>query len=195
MLENQDGQDSLDVTNNAMNIENRDKNLNESKKVSVFQSKNILINEKSSSAKYYYLYCSVLIVIFFLFYLNYLQTSTWYEDHQHYVNLRPIKICTDYMKKLEKCLNDTQNSAENLKKENGIYTYDTKTICKNENDKLQTCFDKVYSFSQKCQIYLNELYLCKNNTGSSFEKCISNNLKSCWKTYNEVNLTKVYDEL
>ena len=86
-------------------------------------------------------------------------------------------------------------SASMLKKEGDIYVYDTKLICKEDNDKLQSCFDKVHSFSQRCQIYLNDLYLCKNKTGNDINKCLNNNLFNCWRPYNVINITKVYEDL
>ena len=60
-----------------------------------------------------------------------------------------------------------------MKQEGGAYVYDTKLICKDDNDKLQSCFDKVHSFRQRCQIYLNDFFLCKNKTGSNIKKCIN----------------------
>ena len=170
-------------------------NTNAFKEVSVIQSKDRQNINKQSSEKYLYFYFSALIFIYVLLFINYLMTNNWYEENRHYINLRPIIICDDYIHNLEKCLNDTQKSASMLKKEGDIYVYDTKLICKDDNDKLQACFDKVHSFSQRCQIYLNDLYLCKNKTGNNINKCLNNNLFNCWRPYNVINITKVYKDL
>ena len=188
MIEN----NNLEFSNNGMlNIPNS----NKFKEVSVIQSKDKQIINRRSSEKYFIFYFSTLIFIYVLFFINYLKTNNWYEENRHHINLRPISICDDYIKNLEKCLNETQKSAAMLKKEGDIYVYDTKLICKDDNDKLQTCFDKVHAFSQRCQIYLNDLYLCKNKTGSEISKCLNNNLINCWRSYNVINITKVYDDL
>ena len=188
MIENH----NLDYSNNGM-LNNQ--NINAFKEVSVIHSKEKQINSKKSSEKYFISYFSTLIFIYILFFINYLKTNNWYEENRHYINLRPISICNDYIKNLEKCLNETQKSASMLKKEGDIYVYDTKLICKEENDKLQTCFDKVHSFSQRCQIYLNDLFLCKNKTGNGINKCLNSNLINCWRSYNVINITKVFEDL
>ena len=165
------------------------------KEVSVIQSKDKESKIKNSSGKYFIIYISIIIFIYILFFINYLKTNNWYEENRHYINLRPFKICSDYITNLENCLNETQRTATNLKQEGGAYVYDTKLICKDDNDKLQSCFDKVHSFSQRCQIYLNDLFLCKNQTGNSINKCINSNLINCWRAYNVINISKVYEEL
>ena len=187
MIENQ----NLDFSNNGM-LNNR--NSNTFKEVSVIHSKEKIINKKSTE-KYFILYFSTIIFIYILFYINYLKTSNWYEENRHYINLRPISICNVYIENLEKCINETQKSAFMLRKDGDIYVYDTKLICKEDNDRLQSCFDKVQSFSQRCQIYLNDLFLCKNKTGSNINKCINNNMINCWRAYNVINMTKVYEDL
>ena len=188
MIEN----NNLDLSNNGI-LNNQ--NQNSFKEVSVIQSKDKQIINRKTSEKYFILYISVIIIIYILFFINYLKTNNWYEENRHYINLRPFTICNEYISNLENCLNETQKSASMLKKEGDNYVYDTKLICKDDNDKLQTCFDKVHSFSQRCQIYLNDLFLCKNTTGSNIKKCINNNLINCWRAYNIINITKVYDEL
>ena len=188
MIENH----NLDYSNNGM-LNNP--NNNAFKEVSVIQSKEKQIINKKSSEKYFIFYFFTLIFIYVLFFINYLKTNNWYEENRHYINLRPIVICDEYIKNLEKCLNETQKSAANLKKEGDIYVYDTKSICKEDNDKLQTCFDKVHAFSQRCQIYLNDLYLCKNKTGSEIKTCLNSNLINCWRAFSVINITKVYDDL
>ena len=188
MIENQ----NLESSNNDI-LNNQGPN--NVKEVSVIQSKDKQVTKKKTNEKYMILYFLTLIFIYFLFFINYLKTNNWYEENRHYINLRPISICNYYIKNLEKCLNETQKSASMLKKEGDVYVYDTKLICKDDNDKLQSCFDKVHSFSQKCQIYLNDLYLCKNQTGSNINKCLNSNLINCWRAYNIVNITKVYEDL
>ena len=187
MIENQ----NLDFSHNGM-LNNR--NSNAFKEVSVIQSKEKIINKKSSE-KYFILYFSVIIFIYILFYINYLKTGNWYEENRHYINLRPISICNVYIQNLEKCINETQKSAFMLRKDGEIYVYDTKLICREDNDRLQSCIDKVQSFSQRCQIYLNDLFLCKNKTGSNINKCINTNMINCWRAYNVINMTKVYEDL
>ena len=188
MIENH----NLESSNNG--ILNNPNN-NQFKEVSVIQSKDKQIINKKTSEKYLILYFLVIIFIYVLFFINYLKTSNWYEENRHYINLRPISICDEYIKSLEQCLKEKQKSVSMLKKEGDVYVYDTKLICKDDNDKLQTCFDKVHAFSQRCQIYLNDLYLCKNKTGSEFKKCLNNNLINCWRSYSVINITKVYDDL
>ena len=188
MIEN----NNIDLSNNSIA---NNQSQNSFKEVSVIQSKEKETKTKKSSAKNFIIYISVIIFIYILFFINYLKTNNWYEENRHYINLRPFTICNEYITNLESCLNETQKSATNLKKEGDVYVYDTKLICKDDNDKLQSCFDKVHSFSQRCQIYLNDLFLCKNKTGSSFNTCINNNLINCWRAYNIINISKVYDEL
>ena len=188
MIEN----NNLDLSNNGI-LNNP--NQNNFKEVSVIQSKDKESKSKKASGKYFIIYISTIIFIYFLFFINYLKTNNWYEENRHYINLRPISICDEYIKNLEKCLNETQKSAAMLKKEGDVYVYDTKLICKDDNDKLQTCFDKVHSFSQRCQIYLNDMFLCKNKTGNEIDKCLNNNLFNCWRPYNVINITKVYEDL
>ncbi len=188
MIEN----NNLDLSNNGI-LNNP--NQNSFKEVSVIQSKEKESKSKKVSGKYFIFYVSVIIMIYILLFINYLKTNNWYEENRHYINLRPISICDEYIKNLEKCLNDTQKSASMLKKEGDVYVYDTKLICKDDNDKLQSCFDKVHSFSQRCQIYLNDLFLCKNQTGNSINKCINSNLINCWRAYNVINISKLYEEL
>ena len=188
MIEN----NNLESSNNGI-LNNP--NQNSFKEVSVIQSKEKESKSKNSSAKYFLIYIAVLISIYILLFINYLKTNNWYEENRHYINLRPFTICNEYITNLENCLNETQKSANNLKKEGDMFVYDTKLICKDDNDKLQSCFDKVHSFSQRCQIYLNDLYLCKNQTGSDINKCINSNLINCWRAYNIINISKVYDEL
>ena len=188
MIENH----NLDLSNNEA-INNTQKNL--FKEVSVIQSKENEPKPAKVSGKNFIIYISIIGIIYFCFFINFLKTSNWYEENQHYINLRPIILCSEYITNLENCLNETQRGASMIKKEGDFYVYDTKLICKDDNDKLQTCFDKVHSFSQRCQIYLNDLYLCKNKTGNNFKKCINTNLINCWRAYNIINISKVYDEL
>ena len=188
MIEN----NNLDLSNNGIS---NNQNQNSFKEVSVIQSKEKDSKSKKSGGKYFIIYISAILVIDILFFINYLKTNNWYEENRHYINLRPFSICSEYITNLEKCLNDTQKSADNLIREGDYYVYDTKLICKDDNDKLQSCFDKVHSFSQRCQIYLNDLYLCKNKTGNSINKCINNNIINCWRAYDIINISKVYDEL
>ena len=148
-----------------------------------------------ASGKNFIIYICIISSIYLLFFINYLKTNNWYEENQHYINLKPITLCSEYITNLESCLNETQRGAANIKKEGDYYVYDTKVICKDDNDKLQSCFDKVHSFSQRCQIYLNDLYLCKNKTGNKIENCINNNIYNCWRAYSIINISKVYDEL
>ena len=188
MIEN----NNLDMSNNGI-LNNP--NQNSFKEVSVIQSKEKELKSKKTSGKYFIFYITTILIIYILFFINYLKTNNWYEENRHYINLRPFSICSEYISNLEICLNETQKSASMLKKEGDNYVYDTKLICKEDNDKLQSCFDKVHSFSQRCQIYLNDFFLCKNKTGSSYQKCINNNLINCWRAYNVINISKVYDEL
>ena len=182
----------LEASNNGI-LNNQNNNIfNE---VSVIQSKEKQIKNKKGNGKYFVIYIFVLIAIYAVFFINYLKTNNWYEENRHYINLRPFSICSEYISNLENCLNETQKTATMLKKEGDNYVYDTKLICKDDNDKLQSCFDKVHSFSQRCQIYLNDFFLCKNKTGSNIKKCINNNLINCWRAYNIINITKVYEEL
>ena len=188
MIEN----NNIESSNNGM-LNNP--NQNTFKEVCVIQSKNREIDNTKTTEKYLFYYFATIILIYILFFINYLKTSNWYEENRHYINLRPISICDDYIKNLEKCLNETQKSASMLKKEGDYYVYDTKIICKDANEKLQNCFDKVHLFSQRCQIYLNDVYLCKNQTGSKIDTCLNNNLVNCWNSYNIINITKVYEDL
>ena len=188
MNENQ----NLEASNNGI-LNNQNNNIfNE---VSVIQSKEKQIKNKKGSGKYFVMYIFVLIAIYAIFFINYLKTNNWYEENRHYINLKPMTICDDYIKNLEKCLKETQKSASMLKKEGDVYVYDTKLICKEDNDKLKSCFDKVHAFSQRCQIYLNDLYLCKNKTGNEISKCLNNNIINCWRAYNIINITKVFEDL
>ena len=188
MIEN----NNLDLSNNGI-LNNP--NQNSFKEVSVIQSKEKESKSKKTTGKYFIIYISTIIFIYFLFFINYLKTNNWYEENRHYINLRPFTICSEYISNLEKCLNETQKGVSMLKKEGDYYVYDTKLICKEDNDKLQSCYDKVHSFSQRCQIYLNDLYICKNQTGSDYKNCINNNIINCWRAYNIINISKVYDEL
>ena len=113
MIENH----NLEFSNNGM-LNNR--NTNSFKEVSVIQSKDRQIMSKKTNEKYFIFYFSTLIFIYILFFINYLKTNNWYEENRHYINLRPISICDDYIKNLEKCLNETQKSASMLKKEGDI---------------------------------------------------------------------------
>lgn len=210
MLENNQDPDSLDHTQNYMNIH---QDITILKNASTIQSSQIqspqVIIRKSNSL-YYYLYFFILFSIFFLLYINYLKTNTAYEDNLNYKNLRPRSICKDYMNDLSKCLNTTVTNIKNnpklIKVNNFTYKYNTNIICKEQNDNLQLCFDKTFLFSQKCQLYLNELYLCKknninkinngiNNNDELINKCISSGLMNCHKAYSIVNISKVFDDL
>ena len=188
MIEN----NNLELSNNG-SINNQ--NQNSFKEVSVIQSKESDSNSKKSSLKNFVLYISIIVIIYILLFINYLKTNNWYEENLHFINLQPISICGDYMKNLEKCINNIQKSASMIKREGSNYVYDTKLICQEENNRLQSCFDKVHLFSQRCQIYLNDLYICKNKKKESLSKCINNNLINCWRTYNIINITKVYEDL
>ena len=154
MIEN----NNLDLSNNGI-INNP--NQNSFKEVSVIQSKEKESKSKRVSGKYFIFYISIIITIYVLLFINYLKTNNWYEENRHYINLRPFSICSEYISNLENCLNETQKTATMLKKEGDNYVYDTKLICKDDNDKLQSCFDKVHSFSQRCQIYLNDFFCAK----------------------------------
>ena len=186
--------------NNSLPFENNDEILENPKSNSFnnmpsIQSKQKPPRKKKSNAFYYIFYLSIIISIYVLFFINYLKTKNWYEENTHYINLRPISICQNYIKSFENCLNSSQKSTLLLKKEGNNYIYDTKIICKEYNDKLQGCFDNVHHFSQRCQLYLNELDLCKNKYGKEIKKCLTNNLISCWKAYNFINITKVFEDL
>ncbi len=189
MIENNN---NFDLSNNGI-LNNPHQN--SFKEVSVIQSKESTIKSVKASGKNFIIYISIISSIYLLFFINYLKTNNWYEENQHYINLKPITLCSEYITNLESCLNETQRGAANIKKEGDYYVYDTKVICKDDNDKLQSCFDKVHSFSQRCQIYLNDLYLCKNKTGNKIENCINNNIYNCWRAYSIINISKVYDEL
>ena len=183
---------NLELSNNGM-INNSNSNI--FKEVSVIQSKDRQVVNKKSNGKYFLFYFFTLLFIYFLFFINYLKTNNWYEENRHYINLRPISICANYIQNLEICLNETQKKASMLIKEGDSYVYNTKLICKEDNDKLQTCFDRVYLFSQRCQIYLNDLFLCKHKNENKISKCLNDNLINCWRSYNIINITKVYDDL
>ena len=190
MIENNN---SLNYSDNEI-IDNQDRQSQKSfKKVSVVQSKE-KPKTSFSNVFHYIFYFSVIIFIYALFFVNFLKTNNWYEENTHYVNLRPISICNTYIQKFETCLNDSKKSTNILKKEEDKYVYDTSTICKEYNDILQTCFDDVHSFSAKCQMHLNELYICKNK-GNEIKKCLNNNLLSCLSPFSIINITKVFDDL
>ena len=188
MLEN----DNIDI-NDSENISNQ--NQNSFKEVSVIQSKENDSNSNKSSLKNFILYISIIIIIYISLIINYFKTNNWYDKNLHFINLQPINICKQYMTNLEKCLNQIQKSTSMVKKEGKNYVYDTKEICKDDNNRLEICFDRVHLFSKKCQIYLNDLYLCKNIKKESLEKCINNNLINCWRPFNIINISKVYEEL
>ena len=184
---------SLDFSNNNEVMNNQ--NLNGFKKLTVINSNGKSSKSKISHSLQFIPYFCIIIFVYILFFINYLKTNKSYEENIHYINLSPISICHNYIKNFEICLNDSQKSASMLKKEGNKYFYDTTVICKKENDKLQLCFDKVQLFSQKCQIYLNDLYLCKNKYKNSIKNCLNSNLIGCWKNYNIIDIIKVYDDL
>ena len=190
MIENNN---SLNFGDNEI-IDNRSHN--SFKKVSMRQSKEKLSKTDFSQIFHYIFYFSVIILIYALFFVNYLKTNKWYEENTHYINLNPFSICDNYIKGFEKCLNKSIKSINMLKKEGDKYTYvnDTNTICKEYNDLLQICIDDVHIFSTKCQRHLNELYLCKNK-GKELKKCLNNNFLSCSKVFNIINVSKVFDDL
>ena len=186
---NENNNNSLNISNNEHDIDNKSQN----------SHKKNQIKEKSSKFKiwhalYYIVYMIIIISIYVLFFINYLKTNNWYEENIHYINLNPISICENYIKKSEACLKDIQKSSFFIKKQGDKYVFDSGIICKEDNDKLQICLDSVNVFREKCQIYLNELSLCKNN-GKQLNKCLNKNLANCLKAFNFVNITKIFEDL
>ena len=181
----------LDFSNN-----NEIMNNNNSNEFKINQPQKKSSKKKFSQALNYMFYFAFIIIIYFLFFVNFLKTNKWYEENTHYINLNPFSICENYILNFEICINETQKSSVLLKTEGDKYSYDTKVICKEKNDKLQFCFDNVHLFSQRCQMYLNELYLCKKKYGNNDnKKCFKNNLINCWRPYNIINISSVYDDL
>ena len=199
MNENNNNNDnnSLNLSDNEEILEERKQNSLKNEEQSSIQHKQKLPKNKNkkSHAFYYIFYLSIIFSIYVLFFINYLKTNNWYEENTHYINLKPISICEYYIKDFQNCLNISQKSTSLIKKDGDKYIYDTKIICKDYNDKLQICLDSVHSFSQRCQLYLNELYLCKNKRGKNIKNCLNNNLINCWRIYKLINITKVYEEL
>lgn len=66
-------------------------------------------------------------------------------------------------------------------------------ICQNENEKLKLCYDKTYSFSKKCQFYLNDLYECKIKEGKNFHECMTLNFYNCARIFPILNITKIFN--
>ena len=190
MIENNN---SLNFADNEI-IDNRSHN--SFNKVSVRKTREKISKPNFSQIFPHIFYFSVIIFIYALFFVNYLKTNKWYEENTHYINLNPFSICDNYIKGFEICLNNSKKSINMLKKggDKYIYVNDTKTICKEDNDLLQTCFDDVHIFSTKCQRHLNELYLCKNK-GKELKKCLNYNFLSCSKIFNIINVSKVFDDL
>ena len=184
---------SFDIPNNNDIINNQSQN--SIKRDSIIHSKEKPSKYKIWHALYYIFYLIIIISIYILFFINYLKTNNWYEENMHYINLRPISICENYIKKSEACLKEAQKSSSLLQKQGDKYIFDSTIICKEDNDKLQMCLDNVNLFSQRCQMYLNELYLCKTN-GKEINKCLNNkNLIICLNNFNFVNITKVFEDL
>ena len=186
--------------NNSLNFSNNDEIINNQsqnshKKKPIIHSKEKQTQYKACHALYYIAYMIIIISIYVLFFINYLKTNNWYKDNIHYINLNPISICENYIKKSEACLKDTQKKSSNvIKKQGDKYVFDSAIICKEDNDKLQICIDSVNLFREGCQIYLNELSLCKNN-GKQLNNCMNKNIANCLKAFNYVNITKVFEDL
>lgn len=221
MMENISDQESLEHAHNPNEIQHDITILKNASLMHSNQSSQVVI--RKSNAIYYYLYFTILFSIFFLFYINYLKTNNAYEENITYINLKSSTICNSYIHDLSKCLNNTvtnnKNASKLIKVNNNTYQYDTSKICKLENDKMQLCFDKVYFFSQKCQIYLNEFAQCKKNlfekrdnlknindnknnnnangneNGKLFYQCLTQGLMNCHRAYPIVNISKVFDDL
>ena len=183
---------SLDLPNN--NEINNNQNQNSHENISIIHPKEKPSKYKIWHAFYYIFYMIIIISIYVLFFINYFKTHNWYEKNIKYINLSPLSICANYIKKSGDCLKDTQKLSSSLKNLGDKYVFDSSTICKEENDKLQICMDNVNIFKEVCQIYLNELYLCKNN-GKQLNNCLNKNLDNCMKTFNFVNITKVFEDL
>ena len=186
---NNHNSNSLDFVNNE--------EINNDKKENSFkvQSEPKTTKNKNSHAFQYISYLSIILSIYIFFFINYLKTNNWYEENTHYINLRPLSICENYIKTFKNCLNQSQKSTSIVIKDGDKYIFDTKIICKEHNDKLQGCFDHVHEFSKKCQLYLNELYICKNKYGKEIKKCLNSNLINCLRGYNLINITKVFEYL
>ena len=196
---NNNDNNSLDLSDNEeINEERKQNSLKDAQASSIQPQKKLSKNKnknKKSHAFYYIFYLSIIVFIYVLLFINYLKTNNWYEENTHYINLKPISICENYIKGFQNCLNISQKSTSLIKKDGDKYIYDTKIICKEFNDKLQNCLDSVHSFNQRCQLYLNELYLCKIKKGKNINDCLNNDLINCWRIFNLINITKVYEEL
>ena len=185
--------------NNSLNISNNDEIINNQSQHS--HNKNPIIHSKEKPSKfkvwhalYYIFYMIIIISIYILFFINYLKTNNWYEENIHYINFNPISICDNYIQKSEACLKDIQKSTSAVKKQGKVYVFDSTNICKEDNDKLQICLDNANLVRERCQLYLNELSICKNN-GKQLNNCLHKNLANCLKDFNYVNITKVYEDL
>ncbi len=71
----------------------------------------------------------------------------------------------------------------------------TRYFCREENNKLRTCYDQVYWFSRHCQYYLNDLYDCKKKENKKLKECLNIHFINCAKPYSYVNISKTFDFL
>ena len=194
---NENNNISNEEHNNSFDFINNDDGINENQKQISSKSgvEQKPIKKKNSHAFQYISYLSIIISIYIFFFINYLKTNKWYDENIHYISLRPLSICDNYIKNFEDCIEKSQKTTSKTKRDGDKYIYDTNIICKEDNDKLQGCFDNVQEFTRKCQLYLNELSICKNKNGKEKNDCLKHDLINCWKAFNLINITKVFDYL
>jgi hypothetical protein len=103
-----------------------------------------------------WLYLIAYILISVIFLVNFILTYNNFSDNQ-FIQMNPDLICNTLIKEHNLCLNNYRNKSD---------PHEIIEECVGANIRLQSCYDKVQIYNEKCFLYFSE-----------FDKCVRDNMK------------------
>ncbi len=174
----------MSINRNYENLHSASGNSNDISSGNANVNSSITDNKRVDNCKWKccLIYIIIVIIILIIFLINFIMTFNAFEDNRTF-SMSPKLICAEYNLKHNECMNRNRNIE------------DTKEIiedCKDSNNRLKTCYDKVRLFNSKCYSYLSEFEMCvrtgmKINTDLKYLrlrcKAHSDNINMCTSDY------------
>ena len=140
-------------------------------------NKNKCINEKIKNISFCFFYFIFFFLIISYFVFNYFHAKNAFDENKN-IMISADKLCNEKINNLTKCFKEKANKK-----------------CINEEKYLETCYEQVNLFNQKCYVFISELELCyrKNNKSDKNNKCknIEKNLILCGARYKNFSLKNI----
>ena len=150
---------------NNKNETNPQQNNNQKEKIKNINKK--CLNKGIKDIFNCFIYFVFLVFIFLIFIFNYIHTKNAFDENKN-ILIPADKLCKSFINKVANCENVKPNK------------------CINETKALESCYEEVHTFNQRCHIFISELELCYKKNSNKKNKCkdLENDLISCGINFN-----------